>query len=141
MRRWALLALRLFLAAIFLYAAWTKLSQPWALFALSIDSYGLLPEWAVVALARTLPWIEVALGIWLATGVFQRASAVLATGLLGFFLAIMIYSYAQGKQIDCGCFGVGEQLSWKTLARDGALLAAAVTLAVAGKGGKRVSAF
>ncbi len=30
--------------------------------------------------------------------------------------------------IDCGCFGVGEPLTAKTLARDGVLLAAAITL-------------
>jgi hypothetical protein len=32
--------------------------------------------------------------------------------------------------IDCGCFGVGEALGPKTLARDGALLACSITLTV-----------
>ena len=40
------LVLRLLLAAVFLYAAYTKLRQPWLLFAMSIDSYHMLPEWA-----------------------------------------------------------------------------------------------
>ena len=39
--------LRLSLGGIFLYAAWTKLKDPWALFAMAIDSYQLLPTWAV----------------------------------------------------------------------------------------------
>jgi hypothetical protein len=29
-------------------------------------------------------------------------------------------------QIDCGCFGPGERLSWVTLLRDGALLGSSV---------------
>src|SRR6188508_48370 len=63
--RRAALALRVLLGAVFIYAAYTKLRQSWLLFALSIDSYQLLPEWAVFALARTLPWLELALGVLL----------------------------------------------------------------------------
>ena len=48
MMRWLRLFLRLLLAAVFLYAAWSKLRQPWLLFAMSIDSYQLLPPWAVL---------------------------------------------------------------------------------------------
>jgi len=36
----------------------------------------------------------------------------------------------KGMQIDCGCFGPGERLSWLTLLRDGALLAASLWLTV-----------
>lgn len=43
---------RTVLASAFMYAAWTKLRQPWETFALSVDSYRILPEWAVLALAR-----------------------------------------------------------------------------------------
>jgi len=49
--------------------------------------------------------------------------------ILGLFFAVMVVSYFQGAGIDCGCFGVGEPLSWKTLARDGVLLGAALALA------------
>ena len=56
------LVLRLFLAAVFLYAAYTKLRQPYLLFAMSIDAYQLLPEWAVLTLARIIPWLELLLG-------------------------------------------------------------------------------
>ena len=64
-----MLVLRLLLGAVFIYAAYTKLRQSWLLFALSIDSYQLLPEWAVYALARTLPLLELALGVLLMAGV------------------------------------------------------------------------
>ena len=41
------LILRVALGAIFVYAAWIKLREPWALFAMAIDSYQVLPVWAV----------------------------------------------------------------------------------------------
>ena len=120
--------LRLVLGAVFVYAAYTKLRQPWLLFALSIDSYQLLPEWAVFTLARTLPWLELALGVLLIAGVWLRYLSVAATGILALFFTVMVVSYFRGAGIDCGCFGVGEPLSAKTLARDGALVAAALAL-------------
>ena len=39
------LLLRIALGAIFVYAAWSKLKDPWALFAMAIDSYQVLPVW------------------------------------------------------------------------------------------------
>ena len=122
------LALRLVLGAVFIYAAYTKLRQSWLLFALSIDSYQLLPEWAVFTLARTLPALELALGVLLIAGVWLRYLSIAAAGILALFFSVMVVSYFRGAGIDCGCFGVGEPLSAKTLARDGVLLAAALTL-------------
>lgn len=122
------LALRLVLGAVFVYAAYTKLRQSWYLFALSIDSYQLLPEWAVLTLARTLPWLELALGVSLVAGLWLRYTSMAAAAILTVFFSVMIFSYATGKGIDCGCFGVGEALSAKTLARDGLLLAAALAV-------------
>jgi uncharacterized membrane protein YphA (DoxX/SURF4 family) len=127
--RWQIqLALRLLLGAVFIYAAYTKLRQSWLLFALSIDSYQLLPEWAVLAVARTLPLLELALGVLLIAGVWLRYLSTLAAGILGLFFTVMVVSYFRGAAIDCGCFGVGEPLSARTLVRDGALLACAIWL-------------
>lgn len=124
------LTLRLVLGAVFIYAAYTKLRQSWLLFALSIDSYQLLPEWAVLALARTLPWLELALGVLLIAGRWLRVTSLVAGALLSLFFAVMVLSYVRGAGIDCGCFGVGEPLSIKTLVRDGVLLSAATVLVV-----------
>lgn len=123
-----ILALRLLLGAVFVYAAYTKLRQSWLLFALSIDSFQLLPEWAVFAFARTLPWLELALGMMLIVGIWLRYLSIAAAGILALFFTVMVVSYFRGAGIDCGCFGVGEPLSLKTLVRDGALLAAAIAL-------------
>ncbi len=122
MARYFQLAARLLLGAVFLYAAWTKLQQSWLVFAMSIDSYQLMPLWAVHVVARGLPWVEAALGVLLLVGYQVRWVAGFSTLiLLGFFIA-MLRSYGAGMGIDCGCFGVGEAISPKTLARDGALL-------------------
>jgi putative oxidoreductase len=129
--RRAILVLRLALGAIFIYAAWTKLRQSWLIFAMSIDSYQLLPEWAVLMVARTLPWFELLVGVLLLTGYKLRYVAAAASGLLVFFFALMLRSYLQGQGIDCGCFGIGEAISPKTLLRDGSMLAAALLLTVA----------
>jgi len=128
--RRAMLVLRLVLGAVFIYAAWTKLRQPWLLFAMSIDSYHILPEWAVLLVGRTLPWIELLIGLLLVVGYKLRYVATAASALLVFFFAVMLRSYFKGQGIDCGCFGVGEAISPKTLVRDGSLLAAALLLAV-----------
>ena len=128
MIRRAALPLRVLLGAVFIYAAYTKLRQSWLLFALSIDSYQLLPEWAVFTLARTLPALELVLGVLLVAGVWLRYLSVVAAAILALFFSVMIVSYFRGAGIDCGCFGVGEPLSLKTLVRDGVLLLAALTL-------------
>ena len=133
------LALRLVLAAVFLYAAYTKLRQPWLLFALSIDSYCMLPQWAVLTVARTLPWLELLLGLLLASG-FGLPYVALATSLqLVIFLGVMLRGYAKGLGIDCGCFGAGEALTVKTLIRDGLLTAGAIVLTVSAFQSRRSS--
>ena len=108
--------LRLLLAAVFAFAAYSKLKHSYLIFAMSVDSYQLLPEWGVLAVARTLPWLELGLGIGLLIGWKLQYFALGSVLLLVFFFGIMIYSYGKGLAIDCGCFGVGETLSPATLA-------------------------
>ena len=127
--RWLRLFLRLALGAIFIYAAWIKLRQPWQLFASSIDAYGLLPMWAVKLEARVLPWGELLLGLLLVSGRFLRTASIAASLLLLGFFAVMVRTYASGIQIECGCFGPGDVISIRSLARDGTLLLASLVLA------------
>jgi uncharacterized membrane protein YphA (DoxX/SURF4 family) len=125
----AALVLRVVLGVIFVYAAWVKLREPWALFAMAIDSYQVLPVWAVELVARVLPWFELLLGILLIAGLWRSVSTVAASLLLVVFFSLMVRAMAKGMQIDCGCFGPGERLSWVTLLRDGALLASSLFVA------------
>jgi uncharacterized membrane protein YphA (DoxX/SURF4 family) len=95
---------------------------------MSVDSYRVLPEWAVLAVARILPWGELLIGILLLSGFFLRYASFFATALLLLFFVLMLRSYGKGMGIDCGCFGLGEPLSVKTLVRDGTLLACSIGL-------------
>jgi putative oxidoreductase len=129
-KRALLLAGRLIIGAVFVYAAYAKLRGPWLQFAVSINAYGILPENALEPVARTLPWAEMALGIAILSGIWLRWFALTGSLLLGFFFAMMVRSYAIGLKIDCGCFGPGEALGPKTLLRDGLLLVLALAVTV-----------
>ena len=130
MTRWLLVAGRVVLGAILVYAAYAKLRVSWLVFAGSLSGYQLLPDSLLEPIAKTLPWFELALGILLISGVLARWSALVSTLLLGTFFAVMIRSYAAGLKIDCGCFGPGEALGPKTLIRDGSLVALSLAVTI-----------
>jgi uncharacterized membrane protein YphA (DoxX/SURF4 family) len=113
---------RLALAAVFLWAAYTKLRDPWMIFAMEIDAMKVLPGSMVEYVARTMPWLELLLGVLLVVGIQTRYVALVATALLTVFFATLLVLYLRGFQGDCGCFGPGEQLGPKTLTRDGMLI-------------------
>jgi uncharacterized membrane protein YphA (DoxX/SURF4 family) len=132
------LALRLVLGLVFVYAAWVKLfgthwnwpprMEPWELFALAISSYDILPLKLVELVAKTLPWLELTIGLMLLAGRGLRIAATATSLLLVVFFGLMVRAFAQGKEISCGCFGPGEIISWWTLLRDGSMLASALLL-------------
>ncbi|MBI3484099.1 MAG: DoxX family protein [Acidobacteria bacterium] len=131
MTRWLIFVGRVALGFMFVYAAYTKLQLPWISFAATIQSYKLpLPDQAVMFAARTLPWFELALGVLLLIGVQLRWLATAASLLLLVFFAVLVRSFALGMNIDCGCFGPGDQLTWKTLLRDGLLLLVSISVTV-----------
>lgn len=123
-----LLAGRLIVGGVILYAAYVKLRAPWIQFAASLNGYGILPESALEPVAKTLPWVELTLGVALLSGIWLRWFAPLASLMLGFFFALMVHTWAIGLKIDCGCFGPGEALGPKTLLRDGVLLTLALAV-------------
>ncbi len=121
---------RVALGFVFLYAAYLKLQLPWISFAATIQAYKLLPDEAVIFVAKTLPWFELGLGVLLLIGVQLRWVAAAASVILLVFFAALIRSYALGMNIDCGCFGPGDRLTWKTLLRDGFLVLLSVSVTI-----------
>lgn len=142
---------RLVLAAIFLYAAYGKLrpigTAPWTLasfkvtsaslnvsqmlFATQVDSYQLLPTWAVLTVARSLPWFELGLGILLITGLALRWFGLLTSILIAVFFGVLVHAYAAGLNINCGCFGPGaEPLTGWRLFVEALFLALAIAVTV-----------
>lgn len=125
-----MVVLRIVLGAIFIYAGYIKLRDPWQLFAASIASYEIMPIWMAEIVAKAFPWFEVAVGVALLIGWRLLPPAAIATALLLAFFNFMLWrAFLQGKEIDCGCFGPGETLTWKTLVRDGSMLAGALLVA------------
>jgi uncharacterized membrane protein YphA (DoxX/SURF4 family) len=141
---------RLVLAAIFLAAAYGKLRQltarPWTLdslkitptslalsmtfFQMEVSSYQMLPDWAAGAVAHTLPWIELALGILLLAGAGLRYFAALTTLLLAVLLAVVIRAYALHMTINCGCFSPDEKLTGWRIVEDGCFFALGVAVTI-----------
>jgi uncharacterized membrane protein YphA (DoxX/SURF4 family) len=134
---------RVFLACVFLFAAYGKMkpqaAMGWSgasiktslsMFAMQVDSYQLLPPQLVSPAAHFLPPFELFLGLWLLSGVLFRYSALMTSVLLGAFFAMMVRTYKMGLEINCGCFGPGERLGVGTLLRDGSLLALAIAVTV-----------
>jgi len=115
----------------FLTFDWGNWQLAIEIFAIAVNGYGVLPDWAVTPVAYGVIALETVLAILLISGVGLRWSSAAASGLLLFFFCIMLRAYFLGMSIDCGCFGPGDALSAKTLARDGALLALALGLTVA----------
>jgi uncharacterized membrane protein YphA (DoxX/SURF4 family) len=104
---------RLGLGGLFLWTGWQKLVEPGA-FAASIANYRVLPEALVGASAVGLPVLELVVGVALLLPTYARGAAVIVAALLGVFAVAMAQSKLRGIDVDCGCFGAGNesQVSW-----------------------------
>ena len=111
---------------------------------LSVDAYDVLPQAVVRPVAAALPWIEIAIGVFLVIGLFVRFAGVATAALVVVFLVGMGQAKARGLAIDCGCFGAGgstgDGVSWWDLLRDVPLLLVGAYLAWRPKGPLRVDA-
>lgn len=130
-------ALGLLLGAVFIYASWDKILHP-AEFARIVYHYQLIgPSRAIGPmpanlLAVTLPWIELLVGLLLASGLWRREAALVAAVMLLVFVGAVGVALARGIDIEnCGCFtvtGAGRGAGLKLILGDLALLAAAAAL-------------
>ena len=123
-----LTACRIVLGALFIWAALTKLPDMTA-FAQDVANYRLLPAALVPFVASAVVGIELLAGIALLVGVMERPAAAVIAGLLVAFTVFLSQALLRGIDLRCGCFGGDEPASWWTVARDLAMLAAAVAVA------------
>src|SRR3954471_4911705 len=92
--RTLLLLARLIVGGLLIYAGYSKIrwAGQWHLadykfiFAIVIDSYKMLPVWAITWMAQLLPPLEIALGVLLILGVALRWAGTLTVALLGMFM-------------------------------------------------------
>ncbi|GIW07108.1 MAG: hypothetical protein KatS3mg060_1913 [Dehalococcoidia bacterium] len=142
---WLLVVCRLVVGAIFLLAGLAKLAEPGS-FSAAIVAYGVLPVGLVYWVSLLFPWLELFLGLMLITGMFTRAAAWAAIGLLLLFCVLIAQALIRGLSLeDCGCFGGiteavpmltvvlgGTSLGWHDVVRD--LIYALIALPVALRG-------
>jgi uncharacterized membrane protein YphA (DoxX/SURF4 family) len=129
---------RVALGLVFLVAAYTKLhfNGNWHFgdyqffFAMAIDSYNMLPLWAVELMARALPILEAGLGALLISGLGLRWAGLITSALLLGFIGAMTRALILHIQIKCGCFGNDEPLTIFTLLRDSSLLVLALAVTI-----------
>ena len=127
MRRGIVLLARLALGAIFLYAAATKVPDM-AAFAKDVANYRLLPAALVPFVAAVVVGIEIVVGLALATGLWARAAALVAAGMLVVFVAGLSQALLRGIDLRCGCFGGDDAADWWTVLRDLAMLVPALVV-------------
>ncbi len=129
-QRVIILAARLILGGIFVFASIDKILHP-AAFAEAVYNYQVLPDSLINLTAIILPWLELVLGSLLIIGVWMPGTVVVANLLLLTFIGVMIYNTSRGLDIHCGCFSTEpseDPLSIWTIARDALFLVPAVYL-------------
>lgn len=127
MRRkdWGLLLARLLVGGVFVFAGTVKVVDP-ERFAGQIAAYELFPYTVNILVAATLPHVELLAGVLLLINRKVRAASLVVLFLTLVFLAVLGWAWAQGLQIDCGCFRPGAATSPReAFFRDLALLALA----------------
>jgi uncharacterized membrane protein YphA (DoxX/SURF4 family) len=103
---WLALLARLGVGGVWIVAGALKLPDP-AASVRAVRAYDLLPESVVPTVGHLLPLVEVLVGILLVAGLFTRPAAAVSFVLLGAFVFGISWAWAQGLQIECGCFGDG----------------------------------
>ena len=119
--------LRLFLAGVFLYSGYIKVTQDLQ-FAVALTGYQLIPEQFIWPITKTFPWVEIVLGAGIFIGWKIRYFAAGATALLLFFSLLLTVTYLRGIDANCGCFSFDDPISPLTILRDGLIVLPAIYL-------------
>jgi len=127
-RRYAVHAVSLAVAAVFIYAGIDKIRDPLQ-FADSIAAFAILPAVLINLLAMGLPPFEIASGLLLIGPWTRRVGSLAVAIILVVFMIALSSALLRGLTLDCGCFGVGapsRPRMWLELALDAALLSGAL---------------
>ncbi len=126
---------RILTGAIFMIAALAKLRARPGQFLNAILGYDALPKAFAVALARGLPWLELAVGGLLILGLWSQPVAVIGAGMSFMFSCAIAYSLLRGKEHPCGCFDTVTPIQWKLVYRDLVLMGLLFLIYASGTGG------
>jgi uncharacterized membrane protein YphA (DoxX/SURF4 family) len=122
------------LAGVFIVASYEKIADPIG-FKATLHNYKLFPNQAVNALALFVPWWELVAGLGLLARKWRRAAAIstLFMGLV--FLFSVGWATYHGLDINCGCFGHGDEenaskINWLNYALDVGIIAGSAFVAI-----------
>lgn len=126
--RTLLVLFRIVLGGLFVYAGVAKTLDPLD-FAQNIRNYRLVGQELSFIAAVVLPWLEILAGLALAAGVWTRASSLLISGLLVFFIALTVVTIVRGLDVDCGCFAaLSRKAGLGVIAEDALMLFMAISV-------------
>jgi putative oxidoreductase len=128
---------RYLLGVVFIYSGYVK-TQATLQFAAAIAGYKIIPDTLAYPIAQYLPWLEIVLGVIILSGLEIRWSSMVAAGLMLFFIVLLSITLIRGIDTNCGCFGFGDRITWKTIVRDGSFLIPALLLVFESRRQKRV---
>jgi len=116
------LVIRLGAAGIWLAAGAAKVGELQH-FQAQVHAYDLVPAGLEAPFAYALPFVELAVGLYLAVGLLVRPAAIVGSALMVLFIVALGQAWARGLSIDCGCFGTlaKEPVGLGTVLRDAAL--------------------
>ncbi|MBF0511136.1 MAG: hypothetical protein HQL13_02285 [Candidatus Omnitrophica bacterium] len=101
---WVLI--RLAIGCIFLLSSFSTLLSPYQNFLYVVQAYQMLPSWAELLVAHTMPWFELLVGFLVFFGLWTSLGLRLAAVLFGTFIVVVGQALLRGLPLEsCGCFG------------------------------------
>ena len=121
--------IRAFLAFVFLFAGITKLFDL-ATFAHVVGEYHVVPSVAVEAVARTVPFLEIIVGLLILFVENNSRFVLIAILILSLFCGVAVSGLITHRVKECGCFGraFSRDSAWNVVLLDGMLIVAAFYL-------------
>lgn len=120
MKRIAIIAVRLILGGILIYASTGKVLHAGD-FAIALSNYRLLPSSLILFGSLLIPWLELVLGVLLIAGIWRSTVSFMAAVLFFVFTIAVAQALVRGIDISCGCFdltGTEEKIGSLTLLRN-----------------------
>lgn len=109
--------LRLGIGVIFIAASISKIERPFDFLGIVYD-YSLVGPGVGLFVAKTVPWLELTIGLCLVTRVLESGALLCGSVLLLMFTFTESVVLQRGNLVPCGCFSVeiGTPIQWKDVA-------------------------
>jgi uncharacterized membrane protein YphA (DoxX/SURF4 family) len=121
-------ALRIAIGGVFVWAGALKAWDP-AAFADAIDRYRMFPHAVSAAIALYLPYLEITAGAAVLVRWAYRPAVLSLMLLVALFTVAILWAFARGLAVRCGCFGPRDQTPLPLAAiRNAVLMAALICL-------------